>query len=167
MAIVFVDASQNEVIKPEDEKIFWRVSMYPIVQNKEGKVLMVTPRWNDQWEFPGGGVELEEILFDGMTRECYEETGYKIAAKPSQPIHVGEQYWYGRRSKKFFHSVHIMYEAELIDEKQDQNAINPDGYIETIKVGWIPLEELNENNCHPIHFPAIKVLQDKQSRHIV
>lgn len=68
----------KKVIHPHiesfDGKIFKRVSARGVIE-KNGKILlMYTKRYND-YTFPGGGVDSEEHLHEGLKRELLEETG--------------------------------------------------------------------------------------------
>lgn len=156
---IFLDANQNRVEKPEGEKTFWRLSVYPLVQ-KDDNILMVVPKWNSLWELPGGGIELEEGIFEGMVRECYEETGYKVEATAKSAIYVGESNFYHRSAKKFFHSVIMVFPARLIREQQDKHVINTLDGDEIKKVDWVSLTECTEKNCHPIIWPAINIIKN-------
>lgn len=160
MGIVFLDATQKEVHKPDDEEIHWRVSAYAVIRNVSGEILMVKPFWNDQWELPGGGIEVDETLEEGVVRECLEETGYRVKPISLIPLHTGEQFFKGIKVKSFFHSVYFFYEARLLDFPQDVDAINPDGFEEIRESAWVSIDDINDKNCHPVHFPAIRMLRD-------
>jgi len=67
----------------------WRQAAYVQVV-RDGKVLMVEPLHTKRWELPGGGVEVQELLVEGATRECLEETGYRFVARSVSPFYVGE-----------------------------------------------------------------------------
>lgn len=38
------------------------------------------------WSIPGGGIEKEETLLEGVTRECYEEMSFDISSLKLIPI---------------------------------------------------------------------------------
>ena len=38
------------------------------------------------WSIPGGGIEQEETLLEGITRECYEEMSFDISSLKLIPI---------------------------------------------------------------------------------
>ena len=162
---IFFDANQNHHVLPPNEKIFWRISGYPLVQLKN-KILMVVPTWNTMWELPGGGIELAESISDGIIRECYEETGYKIKLLPGAPLYVGEMnFLYTRHhAKKFFHSLIMVYQAKITSKKLNVHIINTMDGNEIQKVEWVALNKLNKKNCHPTVYPAIKLLQKVSRR---
>jgi len=54
------------------------VSVAAIVVNDDGRVLMTQRRDNAKWEPPGGVLELNESIVDGLRREVMEETKLDI-----------------------------------------------------------------------------------------
>ena len=159
---IFLDIYKNKIELPPNEKIFWRISAYTIVVN-DNKILLVKPKYDTtKWTLPGGGVETHESIAEGIQRECYEETGYKIKVDKIHPIYVGESNFYN--DKKFFHSIVLIYKANLLSEKQNKEIINSIEIDEIDTVEWVSLEEINKKNCHHIFLPVIENL--KKGRHI-
>ncbi|MDO8509720.1 MAG: RdgB/HAM1 family non-canonical purine NTP pyrophosphatase [bacterium] len=65
---------------------------------KDGKFLITKrndphrPEYHERWEFPGGGVEWGEQIYDNLKRETLEESGYKIEpVKQLQHIYIANQ----------------------------------------------------------------------------
>lgn len=54
------------------------VSVAAVVVNDEGKVLVIKRRDTGAWQIPGGVLELDETVEDGLRREVREETGLDI-----------------------------------------------------------------------------------------
>jgi ADP-ribose pyrophosphatase YjhB (NUDIX family) len=54
------------------------VSVAAAVVNDDGHVLAIQRRDNGHWEPPGGVLELDETITDGLRREVHEETGLEI-----------------------------------------------------------------------------------------
>lgn len=54
------------------------VSVAGIVVNSEGRILVVKRRDNGEWQPPGGVLELDETIEEGLRREILEETGIKF-----------------------------------------------------------------------------------------
>jgi 8-oxo-dGTP diphosphatase len=54
------------------------VSVAGVITDDNGRVLLVQRRDNQHWEPPGGILELEESIHDGLRREVREETGLEI-----------------------------------------------------------------------------------------
>jgi 8-oxo-dGTP diphosphatase len=54
------------------------VSVAAVVVNEDGHVLVTQRRDNGHWEPPGGVLELDESVTEGLKREVQEETGFEI-----------------------------------------------------------------------------------------
>jgi ADP-ribose pyrophosphatase YjhB (NUDIX family) len=54
------------------------VSVSAVVTDERGRVLTVRRRDNGRWEIPGGVLELDEPVPDGVRREVAEETGLDV-----------------------------------------------------------------------------------------
>jgi len=155
---IFFDLFKNPVELPENEEIFWRISAYALIKNKENKILMTLPTYDtSKWMLPGGGISTSEKVLDGIVRECYEETGYRVKITSNTPIFFGETAFF--HEKKFLHSLNLVFSASLISDKQDEHMINSAEKDEIAKVEWIPITNLNEKNCRNIIFPAIQTLK--------
>ena len=54
------------------------VSVSGVIPDDHGRVLLIRRRDNQHWEPPGGVLELDETVHDGLRREVREETGLGI-----------------------------------------------------------------------------------------
>ncbi len=54
------------------------VSVAAAVVDEQGRVLAVRRTDNDHWEPPGGVLELDETIEQGLVREVFEETGLVV-----------------------------------------------------------------------------------------
>lgn len=54
------------------------VSVAGAVVNEDGRILAIRRRDNGHWEPPGGVLELNETIEDGLVREIREETGLTV-----------------------------------------------------------------------------------------
>jgi 8-oxo-dGTP diphosphatase len=54
------------------------VSVAGVVVDDQGRALIIERRDNGHWEPPGGILEHDETIEDGLRREIYEETGLTI-----------------------------------------------------------------------------------------
>lgn len=54
------------------------VSVAAVIVNESGEVLLTQRADNGHWEPPGGVLELDEAIEDGLRREVREETGLDI-----------------------------------------------------------------------------------------
>ncbi|MYV43520.1 NUDIX domain-containing protein [Streptomyces sp. SID1328] len=55
------------------------MSVAGVIVDDNGRALLIKRRDNGHWEPPGGVLEPEETIPDGLQREVLEETGIKIA----------------------------------------------------------------------------------------
>jgi 8-oxo-dGTP diphosphatase len=58
------------------------VSVAAVVTDDRGDILVIRRRDNGQWQIPGGVLELDESIHDGLVREVHEETGLWIVPGP-------------------------------------------------------------------------------------
>lgn len=161
---LFSDANGKQYRLPKNHPVDWRISVYPIVVNNKDEILMVIPTWNTLWELPGGGVEVGEMIKDGLVRECFEETGYTIKQIDEHPIYLGEHNFYHRHLKQYFHSVILVYKASLVSKKQNLSIVNTVEKNEIAKIEWVLVKKLSKKNCHPIIWPAIKQVKRSLSK---
>lgn len=66
---------KNEEFLVEADKFKFRPSAYGLLI-KEGKILLSPQR--DGYDFPGGGINIDETVEEALRREFWEETGLKI-----------------------------------------------------------------------------------------
>ncbi|MDD2680963.1 MAG: NUDIX hydrolase [Patescibacteria group bacterium] len=95
------DNRKNEFLV-EVDKFRFRPSVYGLLI-KDGKILL-SPQ-HDGYDFPGGGVNMDESLSEALQREFWEETGLKVEMgkiveahssfyKPSNRNgHIKDEYW--------------------------------------------------------------------------
>ena len=57
--------------------IYLRVSLKAVVVNPKGEVLIVKEAGRDWWDITGGGLDHGETIKGALTRELFEEVGYK------------------------------------------------------------------------------------------
>lgn len=79
----------GKLYKVDAKKLIFRPSIYGILIERN-KVLL-SKQW-DGYDFPGGGAEIYETIDDTLTREFWEETGFKV--KPVKIIHVNSSFFY-------------------------------------------------------------------------
>lgn len=111
-----------------------------VVKNKEGRFLILREADSyeegtniGKWDVPGGRLEVEETLLDGLNREIKEETGLEVVvrklvdARENFPVIHGEK-------------VHIVRLYYLCSAENDSVILSKDHD----KFEWITKDEVTE-----------------------
>lgn len=142
--MLFTDSRGNEIEKPADAPVAWRVAAYAVVW--QGDKLLMVRSGGGPWILPGGGVEDGETITDAAVRECAEETGYKIVVSNDQPLHVREQPFYHSSSELFYYSLQLFYTATLKSTEPDASLMTErDKQRES---AWVAVRELSDESLH-------------------
>lgn len=118
-----------------------RLAAYAVIVDEQERLLLTW--WNGEghgtpgWSLPGGGIEFEETLDEGLAREVYEEAGYLVRVGPPRAVHsftVAD----GGRDGRPMKSVRILFSAVIVG-----------GELGTTEVGgstdfaeWVPLDRI-------------------------
>jgi 8-oxo-dGTP pyrophosphatase MutT (NUDIX family) len=141
----------NGTIEVPLSELSFRPSVYGVAI-ANGKVLL-SPQF-DGYDFPGGGVDLGELLTDTLIREVKEETG--LDAKPGKVIHVEDNFFFHPRRKKAFQTPLIYFLCEIVGGE-----ISTDGFDEhekeyAKKAEWLPIEKVDSLKfCNSIDSPKL------------
>lgn len=117
-------------------------SVVAIVQDDQGRILMIHKTDNDKWALPGGGHEIGESVADTVVREVKEETGYDVEVDTitgtyTDPGHV-MAYDDGEVRQQFS----IAFRARLIGGQ-------PRTSNESDIVEWVSPDQLDDLALHP------------------
>lgn len=118
-----------------------RVAAYALIINDNHillcKLAKLLPEHRGEWTLPGGGMDFGEHPEETVIRETKEETGVDVF--PSQILGVDTFRQDNLETKKKWHSVRIIYEAEYLggELRYEQNGT-------TVKCEWHPLEKVSE-----------------------
>lgn len=149
---VFSDTNGNPVPYDGQAPITWRLTVYALVE-WDGKVLMMRPRDIERWELPGGEVQPEETLLEGLRREVFEETGYTFTPTQAIPIHFTEQFFFERDLGQYRHAVIAIFAGTVeADRAPDWSHAEPG---EVRQVAWVSPAILTPSNTHPNQWPAL------------
>lgn len=125
-----------------------RLAAYAVIVNDSRELLLTwyngegttaTPKWT----LPGGGIEFDETVEDGLVREVYEETGYAVALGGLLTTsHFTINNFRGRgRAARF---QRLLYSATVVG-----------GSLGTTEVGgstdfaqWVPIAEVPRTSEH-------------------
>lgn len=152
--VTFYDWRDNPIELPVGAEVTWRISVYAVVLNSNRDLLLVKPQNDTLWELPGGGVNVEETLFEALVRETKEETGYTVTPTNPQPCYISETNFFGTHKGKFFHALHLFFMARIVGE-QDTEAILSH---EIEKVEWKNIQTLKPHQCRSIIRPVLQML---------
>lgn len=155
----YIDVFGDPHPLPVGTKPVWRISGYVIVPGYGGTLLMVVPPWRKMFDLPGGGIHPEEHLTDGIIRECYEETGYRVRLASEDPSFFSEQNFYNHWHKEYCHALLYFFMGALVSDVQDTTILNRQEIRETESVEWVPLRDLNRMNVASCFLPIIEKLR--------
>lgn len=131
-----------------------RVAAYAVIV-RDGRILLTwfngsTPCWS----LPGGGVEFDESIEEGIVREAKEESGYDIEL--GVPLTTSSFTDTDPGRERPFKSVRILYSAEIIG-----------GTLGTLEVGgttdraeWIGVDDLGGQPRADIVDLALTLVKD-------
>lgn len=110
-----------------------RVTVRGIIQ-KDGKIFAQKLKngegENDYWCTPGGGLDSEEFLLDGLKREMIEETGVEPVVGPL--LYIQQYKDETREYLEFFYEIRNVEDYESIDL-----AVTTHGDLEIARYGFI------------------------------
>lgn len=117
-----------------------RLAAYVLLVDDQERVLLAW--WNGeghsepQWSLPGGGIEFDESVRDGLVREVFEETGYHVepGALLTEHFSTGR----GRTFEGWLRSQRFVFEATITGGELGTTEV--DG--STDRAEWVPLAEL-------------------------
>lgn len=117
-------------------------SVVAIVQDNNGRVLLIHKTDNDKWALPGGGHEIGESIAETVIREVKEETGYDVEVDTitgtyTDPGHV-MAYDDGEVRQQFS----LAFRATLIGGTSRTSD-------ESDQVEWVDPDKLDELELHP------------------
>ena len=108
----------------------------------DGQQRVLLTWWNGeghsdpQWSLPGGGIEFDEAVLDGLVREVFEETGHHIEPGPLlvEDFFTGR----GRTFDGWFRSQRFVFDATITGGVLGTTEV--DG--STDLAAWVPLSDL-------------------------
>ena len=109
----------------------------------DGQERVLLTWWNGEghsdpaWSLPGGGIEFDESLRDGLVREVYEETGYRVepGALLVDDFLTGQSPTFGG----WFRSQRFVYDATITGGELGTTEVGGS----TDHAAWVPLAELD------------------------
>ncbi len=148
---MFFDRKGKACEKPNDIIPKKRESGYGVFI-KDNKVFLVKPSWNNLFEFPGGGKELNESLIEALKREFKEETGSDIIEFEEEPFHSINTKFYADDIDEYFDSTMFFFKINKISERT--GSIDE---IEIVEIKTIALNDLNKENTRDYCLEVLKI----------
>lgn len=115
-----------------------QVAVKAIIRNPAGAVLILCQ--NGRWHEPGGRLEADELLEDGLRREIQEETGLRNV-KIGEPFYAGE--WLPEIKGERVHIVAVFFlcatdeTAVIVNNREHQD------------YAWVTLNDLHKYTLEP------------------
>lgn len=127
-----------------------------IVENENGQVLLEKRADNHCWGYPGGSVELDEVVEEAARRELYEETGLVAGELQLFGVFSGRELHYVYPNGDEVSNVDIVYlcktySGELKRQEQEVEALR-----------FFPADALPENLSPPIRGPLLRWAAEKR-----
>ncbi len=123
---------------PDVPNIVWkdRPTGKVVLFNENGEIALIANKVNNFFLLPGGGIEANESILEGIRRECREETGCEIEIQDA--LGVTEDF----RSRDSKHCISYGYTAKAISYSTPnltESEIDIGAYVK-----WLPLSEAIE-----------------------
>lgn len=142
-------------------KSFNHFGVYGICQ-RNGKLLVVHKGrgpYTGRYDLPGGRLEANESLLDGLVREFMEETGFAVAVERN----LGTFDFFVRyQEDDYTHMHHLaaLYEVELAGE-QAPAAISAFAEQDSRGIEWVDIAEITLDSASPVAVLAAEWLRGK------
>lgn len=111
------------------EEIKLQVGVKILLENREGKYLVLFRTEGRYWDMPGGRINPGTPLIDNLKREVAEETGLKIKGLP-ELITVQDLLWPDKHVVRITYSGFADGEVKLSEEHSEYK--------------WLTMEEISE-----------------------
>jgi 8-oxo-dGTP diphosphatase len=145
---------KGEAAVLEVARLKWRPSVYALIFNEIGEMLVLDNLRNGRYDLVGGGIEIWETAEQALIREAWEETGLEIRVDGF--VHLSEQF-FQTPMNNHWHVLSIFYRASGVSGTmrstiiEDEESVNPH-WIDpktlrkehfTIEGAWDAFQKLN------------------------
>ena len=117
-------------------------SVVAIVQDDQGRVLLIHKTDNDLWALPGGGHEIGESIADSVVREVKEETGYDVEVTGITGTYTNPDHVMSYEDGEVRQQFSIGFSAQLLGGEARVSS-------ESKQVEWLSTEEIEALPMHP------------------
>lgn len=126
----------------------FRTSVYGVLI-EGNKVLLKRHPAIEKFDLPGGGIELDETISEGLEREFKEETG--LSVKVGKLLLVEDSFF--TFNGEDAHGILIFYEVEKICGVL---SVNED---DSVEVKYLDIDSLNHGNVHRSCWSVIELIK--------
>lgn len=134
----------HEAITSLEGKIEERVAARGVILKEKQILLMYTSRYND-YSLPGGGVDANESITEGLVRELEEETGARNI-EVEEEMGIYEEYRPARtKGHDILHMISYIYKVKC-DEDFDLPQFESYEQKNGMKTVWINIDEAIVHN---------------------
>jgi 8-oxo-dGTP diphosphatase len=150
MKTVFCVSIYGNIVEVPIEKLGLRVASYGILR-ENNKILMVKDNWAKKWEFPGGGIKIEETVEEAAVREFEEETG--LLVKTKKLIKYSDGWLYQDDKDRAFHTFRFFFEVEKMggEIKFDGND------ADVSEVAWKNISDIKSEDVKTDVFEVLQI----------
>ena len=120
-----------------------------IVENRQGEILLIQRSDTKSWGYPGGSVEINEVVEEAAKRELFEETGLTANSLELFGVFSGKELYF-----VFPHGDEVSI-VDIVYLCNDYTGEARADFQESDKVNFFALESL-PNNISPPCIPALK-----------
>jgi ADP-ribose pyrophosphatase YjhB (NUDIX family) len=132
-------------------------SVVAIVQDDEGRVLLIHKTDNNLWALPGGGHEIGESITDTVIREVKEETGYDVEVEAITGTYTNPNHVMAYDDGEVRQQFSIAFRCKLIGGVARTSS-------ESSEVEWVDAESIADLDIHPSMRLRIQhALDDRES----
>ena len=117
-------------------------SVTAVVEDDQGRVLLIHRTDNDLWALPGGGHDLGESIADTVVREVQEETGIKVEVSDLVGLYTDPRHIIAYDDGEVRQQFSICFRAHPISGELHNSS-------ESNEVRWVSEADLDRLNIHP------------------
>jgi ADP-ribose pyrophosphatase YjhB (NUDIX family) len=131
-----------------------RVSVLALFIDVDDVLLIhqMDPPEPDCWDLPGGGLEAEESILEGLRREVQEETGIE-EFQVDRLLTVIDTF-FPEGNGKVLHSLNIIYQCSIL--QRPINLSSTEAEIGPKGIQWLAIANLTPQECSTRSWQAIQ-----------
>jgi len=126
-----------------------------IVENENGEILLQLRKDNNCWGYPGGLVDINEVVEEAAKRELLEETGIVANSMELFGVFSGKELYHIYPHGDEISAVDVVYMCK--DYSGEARA----DFVESLDVRFFPVGELPDNISPPC-VPALKKYRESK-----